>query len=292
MLFIDGQVQNTLPLINRVDGEYFALVGSPLVAGRTFDARDRAGASPSAIVTEKFVEQYVGGGDPIGRTFHFDAPPGETPVVYTIVGIARNVLYADVHDEVQPVVYLAMDQETDYGQVLRLLVRPAAEPTNVASALSALARTRPGVVVRTRRLDGIVAQALVRERLMAVLAGFFGGLAALLAAVGLYGVKSYKVARRRQEIGVRMALGAGRGDILLMVLREAGVLMAAGVIAGSVLAAWLARYAESLLFGLTATDARVIGAAALLLTIVAALASLWPALRAASVEPTTALREA
>ena len=292
MLFIDGQVQDTLPLINRVDGEYFALVGSRLVAGRTFDARDRTGTSPSAIVTEKFVEQYLAGRDPIGRTFHFDAPPGETPVVYTIVGVARNVRYANVQDEVRPVVYLAMEQETEYGPVLRLLVKPAAAAPTMAPALSALAGTRPGVVVRTRTLDGIVAQALVRERLMAVLAGFFGGLAALLAAVGLYGVMSYMVARRRQEIGVRIALGAGRRDILVMVLREAAVLVAAGVAAGSVLAAWLARYAESLLFGLTATDARVIGAAALLLIVVAALASLWPALRAASVEPTTALREA
>jgi predicted permease len=292
LLFIDGQAQDTLPLINRVDGGYFALVGSPIVAGRTFDERDRAGSAPSAIVTERFVEQYLGGRDPVGRTFHFDASPGETPVSYSIVGIARNVRYADVHDEVQPVVYLAMEQETEYGPLLRLLVRPDAATTNVISALSALARERSGVVVRTRTLDGIVAQALVRERLMAVLAGFFGGVAALLAAIGLYGVMSYMVARRRQEIGVRMALGAGRGDILLMVLREAGALMATGVLAGSVLAAALARFAQSLLFGLTATDARVIGGAALLLTVVAALASLWPALRAASVPPTTALRDA
>jgi hypothetical protein len=279
-------------LINGVDGDYFALVGSPIVSGRAFDARDRAGSSPSAIVTEKFVEQYLAGREPLGRTFHFDAPPGETPVIYTVVGVAPNARYADVHDDVKPVVYLAIEQETEYGPRLRVLARPDVPAPAVTASLTALARERPGVVIRMRTLDAIVAQTLVRERLMAVLAGFFGGLAALLSAIGLYGVMSYMVARRRQEIGVRMALGAGRGDILLMVLREAGVLTVTGVVAGSLLAVFLARYAQSLLFGLTATDARVIGGAALLLAVVAALASLWPALRAASVPPTTALRDA
>jgi predicted permease len=290
-LFVDGQLQTGYPLINRVDGNYFALVGSPIVAGRTFDVRDVPGASNAAIVTEKFVEKYMPGRNPIGRSFNFDAAPNEIPTVYTVVGVARNARYSDVHDDVEPMVYLAIEQETNYGPSISVLVRPDVAAKSVTPALIAAARERPGVLAQVSTLGDAVKQTLVRERLMAALAGFFGILAAALAAIGLYGVMSYTVSRRRQEIGVRMALGAGRGRILAMVLREAAVMVAAGLAVGGVLAAFGARYAQSLLFGLTATDARVIGGAAALLAIIAALASLWPAQRAARLQPTVALRD-
>ena len=290
-LFVDGQLQTGYPLINRVDGSYFALVGSPIITGRIFEAQDVPGAPNAAIVTEKFVEQYLAGRNPIGRTFHFDAAPGETPPIYTVVGVARNARYSDVHDDVEPMIYLAMAQETQYGPFMTVLARPSVAADAVTPALVAAARERPGVFAQVTSLDDTVKRALVRERLMAALAGFFGALAAALAAIGLYGVMSYTVSRRRQEIGVRMALGAGRGRIVRMVLREASVMVAAGLVLGGILAVIAARYTQSLLFGLTATDARVIGAAALLLAVVAVLASLWPAQRAARLQPTAALRD-
>ena len=290
-LYVDGQLQKGYPNVNRVDAGYFSMVGAPLIAGRTFDHRDVAGAPSAAVVTERFVEQYLAGRDPIGRTFNFGASPGETPTLHTVVGVARDARYSDVHDDVQPMIYLAAEQEENFYPGLSVLVRPAMPAAAVTPALVSAARERPGMLATVTSLDDTVKQTLVRERLMAALAGFFGILAAALAAIGLYGVMSYTVSRRRQEIGVRMALGAGRGRILRMVLGEAAVMVGAGVVVGGVLSVIGARYTQSLLFGLTATDARVIGAAAVLLAIVAVLASLWPAQRAARLEPTAALRD-
>ena len=290
-LFIDGKQQTGYPHINRVDGNYFAVVGSSIVSGRTFDSRDVAGAPSAAVVTEKFVEQYLAGRDPIGRTFHFDVAPGEPPTIHTVVGVARNARYSDIHDDVSPMVYLAAEQEAEFYPGLSVIVRPDVPSDAATAALVAAARERPGMLATVTSLEDTVEQTLVRERLMAALAGFFGVLAAALAAIGLYGVMSYTVSRRRQEIGVRMALGAGRGRILRMVLGEAAVMVAAGVAVGGVLSAIGARYTQSLLFGLTATDVRIIGAAAALLALVAVLASLWPAQRAARLEPTMALRD-
>ena len=137
----------------------------------------------------------------------------------------------------------------------------------------------------------MVRDSLLRERLMATLSGFFGGLAALLATIGLYGVMSYMVARRRNEIGIRMALGAGRRDVLVMVMREAGLLLAGGVIVGALLAIAAARAATTLLFGLRPGDPATLGIAIAGLGMVAMLASYLPALRASRLEPTEALRE-
>jgi ABC-type antimicrobial peptide transport system permease subunit len=132
---------------------------------------------------------------------------------------------------------------------------------------------------------------LLRERLMATLSGFFGFLAVVLATIGLYGVMSYMVARRRSEIGIRMALGADRGDVLGLVLREAGMLLAVGLVIGTGLAIAVGRTTSSLLFGLKPTDPVTIGLSVGLLAVVAIMASLLPAMRAAQLEPMLALRE-
>lgn len=136
-----------------------------------------------------------------------------------------------------------------------------------------------------------IRESLLRERLMATLSGFFGALAALLATVGLYGVVSYMVARRRNEIGIRMALGANRTNILKLVMREAGLLLAAGLVAGTALATAIARTASSLLYGLKPTDPASIAFGVVLLGLIALAASFLPALRASRVEPMAALRE-
>lgn len=293
-LFIDGQEQEGFPLINRVDGNYFSLIGSRIVSGRTFDERDVPGATEVAVVTEKFVETYLPGREPIGRTFSFDAfdlEAGQTPPVYTIVGVVTNMLYGDVRDAMEPLIYFAATQESEFGASIAVMARPDVSIEAANAALVAASRERSGILLSLTTLEDTVARTLVRERMMAALAGFFGILAAALAAIGLYGVMSYTVSRRRQEIGVRMALGAGRGRILGMVLREATLMVVAGVIAGGVLAVAVARYAQSLLFGLTATDVRIIAGSAALLAVIAVLASLLPAQRAARLEPTTALRD-
>jgi ABC-type antimicrobial peptide transport system permease subunit len=156
---------------------------------------------------------------------------------------------------------------------------------------SAVGQTNSNIIIQFRTLPGLIRESLVRERLMATLSGFFGVLAGLIATIGLYGVMSYTVARRRNEIGIRMALGAARGDVVRMVMREAGLLLIAGVVAGTVLAIVAARTAATLLFGLHPGDPATLAMAAAGLGLVAMLASYLPALRASRLEPTEALRE-
>jgi len=149
----------------------------------------------------------------------------------------------------------------------------------------------PSISLQFDTMKTQIRESLLRERLMATLSGFFGGLAALLATIGLYGVMSYMVARRKNEIGIRMALGAGRGDVVAMVMREAGLLLAGGVVVGVLLAVAAARAATTLLFGLRPGDPLTLAMAIAGLGVVAMLASYLPALRASQLEPTEALRE-
>jgi ABC-type antimicrobial peptide transport system permease subunit len=162
----------------------------------------------------------------------------------------------------------------------------------VTSAIVAVTRdTHPAIVLEFQTMQSQVTNSLIRERLMATLSGFFGGLAALIATIGLYGVVSYTVARRRNEIGIRMALGADRRQVVRMIMREAGLLLGAGLIVGTLTALAAARAATTLLFGLQPHDPATFLAAALSLAAVATLASYVPAVRASRLEPTAALRE-
>jgi len=164
--------------------------------------------------------------------------------------------------------------------------------TTVTSEVSsAIAAINPRIVVEFSTMRNQVDRSLLRERLMATLSGFFGALAALIATIGLYGVMSYMVARRRNEIGIRMALGADRRDVVRMVMREASLLLGAGLLVGAVMAVAAARTASALLFGLQPGDPSTLAMAAAGLGAVAMFASYLPALRASRIEPTEALRE-
>jgi len=291
-LVIDGKPQEGYPNVNQVGGEYFELLDIPLLNGRTFNDQDTPTSPKVAVVTAAFVERYLKGRDPIGRVFHFDVGPGEPNLAMHVVGVVADTKYSDVRTENSPLVFLAYSQDPAPGASLTTLVRMASPDANITREAVALAgRVSSNMLVTVAYLERQMAEALGRERLMAMLSGFFGGLALLLAAVGLYGVMSYMVQQRRQEIGIRMALGAGRGRVLRMVLRESAVLVTVGVIAGAGLALFSSRYAESLLFGLTATDPLTIVLSVIGLTAIGAGASAIPAWRAARVEPTTALRE-
>jgi ABC-type antimicrobial peptide transport system permease subunit len=206
--------------------------------------------------------------------------------------LARDSKYNDLRDPFEPLIYVPVAQDEMAATRPRLVVRSRATGPVVASAVTALARqVHPATVVTFRTLESQVDDSLVRERLLATLSGVFGGLAALLATIGLYGVMSYMVARRRSEIGIRMALGADRRDVVRLVMREAGVLLIAGLAVGTVSALAAAQSARSLLFGLTPYDPLTLVTAAAALAAVAALASYVPARRASRLEPTQALRE-
>jgi len=235
---------------------------------------------------------FFGGASPIGRTFQLDQSPGTPRPSFEVVGLARDSKYNDMRDPFGPLMYVPVAQDDLTPTNVRLVIRSPMPAATVMAAVNALARDlHPTSIVTFRTLESQIADSLLRERLMATLSGLFGALAALLATIGLYGVMSYTVACRRNEIGIRMALGASRREVVRMVMREAGVLLLAGVIVGTGLAIAAGRAAATLLFGLRPSDPTTLALAAGGLGLVAMLASYLPALRASRLEPTAALRE-
>jgi predicted permease len=277
---------------NRVSPGYFATMGTPLLTGRDFAEQDRADGEPVAIVTETFARKFLNGENPIGRTVREDAAPNGLVPRYRIVGLVKDSKYGTLREEFAPIVFLADAQDSDPRIYARYVIKSRLPLGSlVTSVKTAIADTSPEIGVDFRPFQDILRDGLVRERLLATLAGFFGFLAAVLAMVGLYGVISYMVVRRRNEIGVRMAIGATRGDIVAMVLREAAVLLGIGVVIGAVLSVVAGSAASSMLFGMKATDPTALALAIVSLAAVAAAASFLPARRAATLDPVTALRE-
>jgi ABC-type antimicrobial peptide transport system permease subunit len=239
-----------------------------------------------------FARTFFAGKDPIGQVFQIDEPPGRPQPLIRIVGLVKDTKYTDLREEFAPLAFFSSSQADKPDPFLQVVMRSDAPLASITSqVLSVVGQSNSNVIVQFQTLPSMVRDSLLRERLMATLSGFFGALAGLIATIGLYGVMSYTVARRRNEIGIRMALGADRRDVVRMVMREAGVLLAAGVIVGTVLAVAAARTAAALLFGLRPGDPATLVVAAAGLGTIAMLASYLPALRASRLEPTEALRE-
>jgi len=289
---IDGVERPEAVNYNSVSDRYFSTMGAPLVAGRDFDTRDAAASPRVAIVTQSFARVFFGGRNPIGKTFQIVEAPGKPRPPIEIVGLARDSKYAELREPFQSLMYVPVAQDDLAPGFARLIVRSAVPPSTLSATILALAReAQPSSVVTFRTMEAQIDDSLLRERLVAALSAVFGGLAALIAAVGLYGVLSYMVVRRRNEIGVRLALGADRRDVLRMVMREAGVLLAAGLVIGLIGAVALARMASAILFQLKPTDPATLAVAAAGFALVAIAASVVPAVRAARLEPTEALRQ-
>jgi putative ABC transport system permease protein len=277
---------------NQVSAGYFRTMGTPLLAGRDFDGHDTPGAEKVVIVTELFARTFFPGQNPIGRTFQMDEPPDRPRPILRIVGLAKDTKYTDLREEFTPIVFLSSAQEEKPDAFLQVVMRTNAPLATVTSQVTSIVgQTNSRAIVQFQTLNGLVRDSLMRERLMATLSGFFGALAALIATIGLYGVMSYMVARRRNEIGIRMALGADRRDVVRMVMREAAVLLTAGIVVGLLTSVAAARAATTLLFGLAPGDPATLATAAAGLGLVAMLASYLPAVRASRLEPTEALRE-
>jgi ABC-type antimicrobial peptide transport system permease subunit len=209
-----------------------------------------------------------------------------------IVGVARSTKYGDLREPFEPLAYLAMTQAGDPDVAPAFVLHASTQlPMVTAAVTRAVAEINPAIAVRYLVLDRQVRESLLRERLMAGLSGAFGALAVLIATVGLYGVMAYSVARRRVEIGIRMALGADRRTVVRMIVRDAAWLLGAGVLIGAALAVYAARSAGALLYELKPSDPATLAIAILTLASVTMLASWIPARRAARLEPTAALRE-
>jgi putative ABC transport system permease protein len=278
--------------VNQVGAGYFTTLGTRLLAGRDFDARDLPGATRVAIVTQSFAEAYFKG-PAVGR--HFTIPNDiqrEDGTEYEVVGMIADQKYLDLREARPKILFRPSSQETAPGTTRRYVIRSTEPPQQTMAAISAaIGAFDPTATIRYSLLDRQVDEAMLQERLMARLSAIFGTVALLLAVVGLYGVVSYTVASRRAEIGVRVALGASRPRILSMILADVGKIMAAGIVVGAVLALGAGRGIDSLLYGLDAGDPTTLLIAAGVLIAAGLLSAAWPAKRAASVDPVSALRE-
>ena len=282
-----------LSWINVVSPGWFSVYGMRVVAGRDFDGRDHRGAQLAAVVNREFARKYLKEGDPVGQRFIDEQPFGGGDA-YEVVGLVEDSVYRSLRSPMQPAIFRAAAQWKDPGATVIISVRSAgASPATLISPVNeALARADARASTAFSTLTSQVSASLIQERLLASVATFFGLLALLLASLGLYGVTSYSVTRRRAEIGIRMALGAEPSDVVRMVLRRVGVLVVLGLVIGSAVAWWASRFVTSLLYGLTPTDPAAFIGAALTLSVVAAAAGWLPARRAARIDPTTILRDA
>jgi len=271
--------------INSVSPKYFETLRIPLLRGRSFTAGDTKSAPKVAIVNQAFVRRYLGGENALGRHIGI----GDTNGI-AIVAVVRDGKYQDVREKTPELVYLPFEQHLEGW--MNLCVRTVGDPAKVTSAIRREVQSVDANVpiYNVRTLEAQLDESLSQERLVATLSSWFGAFALLLAAIGLYGVLAYNVTRRTNEIGLRMALGAERGGLIWMVLREALLLVGVGVAIGVPLALVLARSVSSLLYGLKPTDSLAISGAAVILFVVAAIASYLPARRASRVDPMVALR--
>jgi predicted permease len=270
---------------------YFQMMEIPVLTGRDFNERDTRTGPKVAVVNEAFARKYLYGRNPIGSVIRTNAEKGYPEAEYEIVGLIKDTKYNDLREPTPPISFAPADQFPDQAGWAVLFIRSSQPPEAVINAVrQKLAASSPAMSVDFRILEREVQNSLVRERLMAILSGFFGGLAGLLAMVGLYGLISYIVAMRKNEIGIRMALGASHSIILRIILRQTLTMVAVGVGAGLVLAMAAAQGADSLLFGLHANDPATLLGAAGFLTVVALAACYVPAYRASRVDPMNALR--
>jgi predicted permease len=277
---------------NRVSSRFFETLDTPLLAGRDFNTHDSKNSPPVAIVNETMAKKYFHGTNPIGKGFRIGEPDA-TPGKWTeIIGIAKDAKYRELRETIPPIAYVPMRQDPDSRVSNTYELRTTGAPSEaIAAVRTAFERMNKNIDLEFHTLALQVNESLSRERLLATLSGFFGALALLLASVGLYGVMSYTVASRRNEIGIRMALGAEQGRILWMVLREVLLLVAAGMAIGFATAAATTRLIASMLYGLEATDPSTMALAGTFLLGVAAVAGYLPACSAARLNPMITLRE-
>jgi predicted permease len=275
---------------NLVTEGFLETMGIPRIAGRDFERRDHG--TRVAIVNRTFAGR-LGLENPVGATFRAEADwiEGRPDVVFEIVGYVPDTKYSDQREEAQPIVFIPFGVIADPRPFTDFMIRSTMPASAAAAAVKgAIREVSPRIRTDIRPFNETIRDRLLPQRLLATLAGFFGVLAVLVAAVGLYGVMSYLVVRRTNEIGVRMALGASRKNIMALVLTHAARLLTIGCVAGSLLAFGAGGLVQSLVFGLEARSIAPVALACLLFAFVAALACYLPAARAAAVEPREALR--
>jgi len=268
---------------------YFTALETPILQGRAFDARDTNTAAPVVVINRTLASQLFPGQDPIGHRLKV-LNPDQSPAWRTIVGVVGDIRYRGLDESAQPTIYTPFAQTPFMW--LYVMVRTTSPLEPVSRSLKTIVPSvHPSMTAANiRTMDDVIAQSVAVPRFNMLLVSAFALLALVLSAIGIYGVIGYAVAQRTHEIGVRMALGAERSDVLRLVLREGATIAAAGVVLGLGGAALVSRAMTNLLFGVTAHDPLTFGVGGAILLVVALCASYIPALRATRVEPVTALR--
>lgn len=289
----EGSERDRLSMFNSVTPDYFRALGTPILAGRDVSDTDVAGRPVVALVNEAFAKRFLSGRNPVGRTFvieQFGARRTDTEV--QIIGLVANAKYRSLREAAEPTSYVPMAQHEGLFGAMSMSIRTSGPPMAAREeVLSAIGSVNRDIVASFKTLAEDLGAAAIQERLLASLSAFFGGLALLLAALGLYGVMSYSVSRRRNEIGVRVALGAEPKRVIAMVLGHVALIALMGLSAGAVAAVGTGRFVNALLFNLVTGDPAMIAVTAMALALVAGVAGYLPARRAARIDPMTALRE-
>ena len=273
---------------------WFETMGVPLLSGRHFNDRDRVGSPRVAVINGAFARRYLPGQPPIGQTLRVNSDNGPR---YEIVGVVADAVYTTPRDGMLPTMYVPLAQReprdwNSWGNAVLTIKAVSGQRALVErDVATALTRADPTVVFTSRTFDQMVDATATQERLVAMMSGFFGALALLLAGLGLYGIVAHAVSARRTEIGLRMALGAEPTGIVRLVLRRIGVLIVAGLALGLAGGWWAARFIAPLLFQVEARDPTTFAGTAAVLVAVGVLAAWVPARRAARLDPATVLRE-
>jgi predicted permease len=292
-IFIHGRTYTPKELqgegndINRliISPAFFGVMGLPVLTGRALTDHDDRAAPTVAVINETAVRTYFRGVNPLGQRFGTNP---NRPSDIEIVGVVRDAKYADLREAAPPTMYVSYLQAPRATTTFELRTEAAPAAGAVRDVVHQLDPNLPIVKISTQADE--IERRLAMERLFAQAYAIFGGVALLLASVGLFGLMSYNVARRTAEMGIRMALGAQRIDVLRMVMRESLLLVAAGVVAGLAIAFGAGRLLATLLFGLAPHDLSTLMAAIAVMVVVSAVAAYLPARRASRVDPIVALR--
>ena len=280
--------------VNVISPGWFATMGTRVIAGRDFDARDRAGAARAVIVNQTYVRKHFGSENPLGQLIVEEPASFADPTPLEIVGVIEDAVYRSVREPVPPTMYWPVAQQVRPSVMMSLMVRVRTASLGAVSrdVITAVSAVNSNLASTARPFSDIVDAALSRERLVATLSGFFGVLALILAALGLYGVTSYSVNRRHTELGIRMALGTTPSAVIRLVLARVGMLVAGGLLLGGVVSWWATQFTGALLYDLAPRDVPTMMGAVLVLASVAGLSAWLPARRAARIDPATVLRDA